>query len=66
MAEGDQATTVTREGMLNRERCIAAITGSREIGRGKAIAKVESVAKFQGGEDGVGCDGWNNGEPSAC
>ena len=47
MAEGDEATAVTREGVLNGERCIAAITGCREVGSGKAITKVESVSKFQ-------------------
>ena len=60
MAEDDKATAVTREGMLNGEGCIAAIAGSREVGG------VESVSEFQGGEDGMGCDGWSNREPGAC
>ena len=65
VTEDDEATAVTREGMLNGERCVTAITGCREVGRGKAIMKVDGVTKFQRGEDGVGCDGRNNGEPSA-
>ena len=47
VTEDDEATLVTREGMLNGERCITAITGCREIGRGKAITKVDGIAKFQ-------------------
>ena len=47
MAEGDKAITVTRKGMLNGERCIAANTGCREVERGKAITKVEGITKFQ-------------------
>ena len=47
MAEDDEATAVTREGVLNGERCVAAITGCREVGRGKAITKVDCISKFQ-------------------
>ena len=47
VTEDDEATSVTREGMLNGERCITAITGCREIGGWKAITKVDGIAKFQ-------------------
>lgn len=47
MAEDDEASSVTGEGMVDGERSIAAITGCREVGRRKAIAEVKGVSKFQ-------------------
>ncbi|HEY9815819.1 MAG TPA: hypothetical protein V6D20_08490 [Candidatus Obscuribacterales bacterium] len=66
MAEVNETTNGAGEGMRDRKGLVAAITGSREIGRCQAIAEVKGITKLEMGEERVVFKFWEDSEPSAC